>query len=63
MPRYSDIIYNGFWYSPEGEFLRDIVDKSQENVEGTVSLSVFKGNVYIRGRESEKSLYNQTLVR
>ena len=63
MPRYSEIIYNGFWFSPEGEFIRHIVDKSQEDVEGTVTVSVFKGNVYIRARESNKSLYNQTLVR
>ncbi len=63
MPRYSEIIYNGFWFSPEGEFIRHIVYKSQEDVEGTVTVSVFKGNVYIRARESNKSLYNQTLVR
>ena len=43
--------------------MRDIVDKSQENVDGKVMVSVFKGNVYVMGRESEKSLYNQTLVR
>lgn len=42
--------------------MRDIVDKSQENVDGTVYLAVFKGNVYIKGRESKKSLYNETLV-
>lgn len=62
MPRYSDIIYNGFWFSPEAEFVRDIVEKSQENVDGKVTVSVFKGNVYINARESNKSLYNQTLV-
>lgn len=62
MPRYSEIIYNGFWFSPEGEFIRHVVDKSQEDVEGSVTVSVFKGNVYIKARESNKSLYNQTLV-
>jgi argininosuccinate synthase len=63
VPRFSEIIYNGFWYSPEADFLRDIVSKSQENVDGSVYVSVFKGNVYIKGRLSKKSLYNETLVR
>jgi argininosuccinate synthase len=43
--------------------LRDIIVKSQENVDGSVIVAVFKGNVYIKGRESNKSLYNETLVR
>uniref|UniRef100_A0A8C1Z700 Argininosuccinate synthase n=1 Tax=Cyprinus carpio TaxID=7962 RepID=A0A8C1Z700_CYPCA len=51
-----------FWYSPECEFVRHCIDKSQENVEGRVQLSVFKGQVYILGRESPKSLYNEELV-
>ncbi len=54
---------SGFWYSPECEFVRHCIDKSQENVEGRVQLSVFKGQVYIVGRESPKSLYNEELVR
>ena len=62
MPRYSEIIYNGFWFSPEADFMRSIIETSQENVDGSVYLSVFKGNVYIKGRESKKSLYNETLV-
>jgi argininosuccinate synthase len=62
MARYAEIIYNGFWFSPEADFMRSIVEKSQENVDGSVFISVFKGNVYIRGRESKKSLYNETLV-
>ncbi|CAM4547375.1 unnamed protein product [Leuciscus chuanchicus] len=60
--KFSELIYNGFWYSPECEFVRHCVDKSQENVEGRVQLSVFKGQVYILGRESPKSLYNEELV-
>ncbi|KAI2665113.1 Argininosuccinate synthase [Labeo rohita] len=52
----------GFWYSPECEFVRHCIAKSQENVEGRVQLSVFKGQVYILGRESPKSLYNEELV-
>uniref|UniRef100_A0A671NQK4 Argininosuccinate synthase n=1 Tax=Sinocyclocheilus anshuiensis TaxID=1608454 RepID=A0A671NQK4_9TELE len=58
----SELIYNGFWYSPECEFVRHCIDKSQENVEGRVQLSVFKGQVYILGRESPKSLYDEELV-
>lgn len=54
---------SGFWYSPECEFVRHCINKSQENVEGKVQLSVFKGQVYILGRESPKSLYNEELVR
>lgn len=60
--KFSELVYNGFWYSPECEFVRHCVDKSQENVEGRVQLSVFKGQVYILGRESPKSLYNEELV-
>ncbi len=57
------IFFQGFWYSPEADFLQTIIEKSQENVDGAVYVSVFKGNVYIKGRESKKSLYNETLVR
>lgn len=60
--KFSELVYNGFWYSPECEFLRSCIDKSQEHVEGKVQLSVFKGHVYILGRESPKSLYNEELV-
>lgn len=62
MARFAEIIYNGFWYSPEADFMRSIIAKSQENVDGSVFVSVFKGNVYMKGRESKKSLYNETLV-
>ncbi|KAM4634650.1 argininosuccinate synthase [Polymixia lowei] len=60
--RFSELLYNGFWYSPECEFVRHCIEKSQENVEGKVQMSVFKGHVYILGRESQKSLYNEELV-
>uniref|UniRef100_A0A3B4VNS9 Argininosuccinate synthase n=1 Tax=Seriola dumerili TaxID=41447 RepID=A0A3B4VNS9_SERDU len=60
--RFSELVYNGFWYSPECDFVRHCIAKSQENVEGKVQLSVFKGHVYILGRESPKSLYNEELV-
>ncbi|XP_037547938.1 argininosuccinate synthase [Nematolebias whitei] len=61
--KFSELVYNGFWYSPECDFVRSCIAKSQENVEGKVQLSVFKGQVYILGRESPKSLYNEELVR
>uniref|UniRef100_A0A3P9MKS6 Argininosuccinate synthase n=1 Tax=Oryzias latipes TaxID=8090 RepID=A0A3P9MKS6_ORYLA len=60
--KFSELVYNGFWYSPECDFVRHCIAKSQENVEGKVQLSVFKGQVYILGRESPKSLYNEELV-
>lgn len=49
MPRYAELIYNGFWYSPEREMLQALIDKSQEEVEGTVRL-LYKGNVIVTGR-------------
>ncbi|MBS0268839.1 MAG: argininosuccinate synthase [Proteobacteria bacterium] len=62
MPRYAELIYNGFWFSPEREMLQALIDKSQENVEGEVTLELYKGNVIVVGRESAKSLYSPTLV-
>lgn len=60
--KFSELVYNGFWYSPECDFVRHCITKSQENVEGRVQLSVYKGQTYILGRESPKSLYNEELV-
>ncbi|MBA4173182.1 MAG: argininosuccinate synthase [Hyphomicrobium sp.] len=62
MPRYAALIYNGFWFSPEREMLQALIDKSQEHVEGEVTLELYKGNVIVIGRESAKSLYSPTLV-
>ncbi len=62
MPRYAELIYNGFWFAPEREMLQALIDKSQENVEGEVTLELYKGNVVPIGRESAKSLYSPTLV-
>jgi argininosuccinate synthase len=59
MPRYAKLIYNGFWFSPEREMLQASIDKTQEFVEGNVKLKLYKGNVMIVGRESDKSLYSQ----
>jgi argininosuccinate synthase len=62
MPRYAELIYNGFWFSPEREMLQALIDKSQEHVEGEVALKLYKGNVIVTGRASPKSLYSSTLV-
>ncbi len=58
MPRYAKLVYNGFWFSPEREMLQAAIDKTQTNVEGKVRLKLYKGNVIVVGRESEKSLFN-----
>jgi argininosuccinate synthase len=62
MPRYAELIYNGFWFSPEREMLQTLIDKSQEFVAGRVRLKLYKGNVILIGRESPYSLYDQDLV-
>jgi argininosuccinate synthase len=62
MPRYAELIYNGFWFSPEREMLQALIDKSQEPVTGRVTVKLYKGNVTIIGRESPYSLYDQELV-
>jgi len=62
MPRYAALIYNGFWFSPEREMLQALIDRSQEHVEGEVTLELYKGNVIVVGRKSAKSLYSPTLV-
>lgn len=61
-PKIAELIYNGFWYSPEMEFLMAAVNKSQENVTGKVYLSLYKGNVMPIGRESQQSLYNPKIA-
>jgi len=58
MPRYAELIYNGFWFAPEREMLQALIDKSQANVEGTVRLKLYKGLARVVGRKSPKSLYS-----
>lgn len=58
MPRYAKLIYQGYWFSPEREMLQAAIDATQKNVEGTVRLKLYKGNVTVVGRESKRSLYN-----
>jgi len=62
MPKYAELVYNGYWYSPEREMLQAAIDKSQELVTGEVRLKLYKGNVDIVGRKSEYSLYSQEHV-
>ncbi len=62
MSRYAELVYYGFWYSPEREMLQAMVDKSQEYVEGIVRLKLYKGNVIVVGRKSPRSLYSDALV-
>jgi len=60
-PKFAELIYNGFWFSPEMDFLMAAMEKSQEIIDGSVHLCLYKGNVIIEGRESPSSLYNKRL--
>ena len=62
MPKYAELIYNGFWFAPERELLQVLIDKSQDMVKGRVRLKLYKGGVYVVGRDSPYSLYDQDLV-
>ncbi len=62
MPRYASLIYNGFWFSPEREMLQCLIDKSQDNVDGKVTLKLYKGSVSVVSRQSPKSLYSEAHV-
>jgi argininosuccinate synthase len=62
MPRYAELIYNGFWFSPEREMLQAAIDQSQAKVEGTVRMKLYKGAVHITGRKSPQSLYSERVV-
>ncbi len=59
MPRYAELIYNGFWFSPERDMIQAAIDNSQKSVEGTVRLKLYKGGVYVEGRKSPTSLYSE----
>ena len=62
MPRYAELVYNGFWFSPEREMIQAAVDESQKHVDGTVRLKLFKGSVSVVGRKSPVSLYSEEHV-
>jgi argininosuccinate synthase len=62
MPRYAELLYNGFWFSPEREMLQAAIDQSQVNVTGTARLKLYKGNVIVLGRKSPNSLYDEDVA-
>ncbi len=62
IPRYAEMVYNGFWFAPEREALQALIDKSQENVSGVARLKLYKGGVWIAGRRSSRSLYDPNLA-
>lgn len=62
IPKFAELVYNGFWYSPEMEMLKAAVDESQKNVNGTARLKIYKGNVITVGRKSPNSLYSEALA-
>jgi argininosuccinate synthase len=62
MPRYAELIYNGFWFAPERTMLQALIDKSQETVTGTVRLKLLKGSVQVVGRQSPRTLYSQAFA-
>ena len=62
MPKYAELIYNGFWFAPEREMLQAAIDHSQQNVTGTVRLKLYKGVAGVVGRKSPNSLYSEAHV-
>ena len=62
MPRYAELVYNGFWFAPEREMIQAMADQSQQRIEGTVRLKLYKGNSIVVGRKSPQSLYSDELV-
>jgi argininosuccinate synthase len=62
MPRYAEMVYNGFWFTPEREMLQALIDKAAERVMGTVRVKLYKGNVMVVGRKSPNSLYSEAVV-
>src|SRR5438067_13473288 len=62
IPKYSTLVYNGFWFSPEREALQALVTETQRNVTGLVRLKLYKGNIIVAGRKSPKSLYDPKIA-
>lgn len=62
IPKYAELIYNGYFFSPERELLQNMVDMTQKNVTGRVRMKLYKGNCYVLGRKSEKSLYDEAFA-
>ena len=62
MPKYAEVIYNGYWWSPERSMLQQMIDASQVNVNGVVRLKLYKGNVIVTGRKSDDSLFDANIA-
>jgi len=62
MPKYAELVYNGYWWSPEREMMQQMIDESQEYVNGTVRLKLYKGSVTVVGRKSENSLFDEAIA-
>jgi argininosuccinate synthase len=62
IPKYSELVYNGFWFSPEREALQALITETQRDVTGLVRLKLYKGNVIVAGRKSPKSLYDPQIA-
>jgi argininosuccinate synthase len=62
MPRYAELVYNGFWFSPEREMLQAAIDLSQARVDGEVRMKLYKGGIHITGRRTPNSLYREKVV-
>jgi argininosuccinate synthase len=62
MPKYAEVIYNGYWWSPERKMLQSMIDETQDVVNGTVRLKLYKGNVFVAGRQSEDSLFDEKIA-
>lgn len=62
MPKYAEMIYNGYWWAPERKLLQDLIDRSQERVNGEVRLALYKGNVSVLGRRSEDTLFDNAIA-
>ncbi|MCK5505669.1 MAG: argininosuccinate synthase, partial [Thermodesulfovibrionia bacterium] len=62
MPKYSELVYNGFWFSPERQALQCLIDEAQKGVTGTARLKLYKGNCIVAGRKAPKSLYSADLA-
>ena len=62
IPRYAEMVYNGYWFAPEREALQSLIDDAQRNVEGVARIKMYKGNATIAGRKSSKSLYDPKIA-
>ena len=62
IPKYAELVYNGFWFAPEMKLMQNMIDETQQNVSGVVALDLYKGNCIVRGRKSDKSLYSKNFA-